>query len=139
MSKPAATTTFNGTGRTRALCAGIAAVVVLDVVWVRAPFLIIVAVPFLVAAWRYRRGGLPATLGLVVAAALYVLIGVAYAVANGFHEPLDEGATGPRDLINPGDFAFVYVGTPLAAWLLVHLVGSLLRRRSIRREAMAAV
>lgn len=91
----------------RALCAALAAIVVFDAAWVQAPGLALFAVPYLVGALRVRRG---TTLGmalLMVFAVLYVVIGVNYIAANGID-------------VNPGDFVFAFVGTPLAvalAWV----------------------
>jgi hypothetical protein len=90
-------------------------VVVFDTIWVRAPFLGLMALPFLIAAWRYREGRLATRMALGLWCALYVLIGVTFALSNGLHAPAE--ANVPQETINPGDFAFVYLGTPIAAWL----------------------
>jgi hypothetical protein len=123
------------TRRTRAIAAAIGAVVVFDVAWVRAPFLLILGVPFLVAAWRYRGKHTVTTVALVVSCLLYVAIGVSYALSNGLHGPAEPGEA--TSVINPGDFAAIYVGTPLAAWLAVTLAAGSVRRRGAVAEAVA--
>jgi hypothetical protein len=105
----------------------IAANVVFDAVWVRAPFLAFIAVPFIVTAWRYREGRLATHVALGLWCALYVLIGVTFALSNGLHAPTEPNTA--QETINPGDFAFVYLGTPIAAWLGVRLAMGSGRRR----------
>lgn len=93
-------------GQVRTLCAALAAIVVFDAAWVRAPGLALFAVPFVVGALRVRRGTTIGMAVLMVFAVLYVVVGVNYAVANGIS-------------VNPGDFVFAYVGTPIAVALAV--------------------
>ncbi|MDQ3757299.1 MAG: hypothetical protein M3394_05585 [Actinomycetota bacterium] len=93
-------------GQVRTLCAALAAIVVFDAAWVQAPGLAMMAVPFLVAALRVRRGTTVGMAVLMVFAVLYAVVGVNYAIANGIS-------------VNPGDFAFAYVGTPVAVALAV--------------------
>src|SRR4051812_3447464 len=68
---------------TRALASAVAVTIIFDALWVRAPFLGILAVPFLVTAWRYREGRTPTRVALGLWCALYVLICVTYALSNG--------------------------------------------------------
>jgi hypothetical protein len=110
--------------KTRALCAVLAAIVVFDAVWVRAPFLAQFALPFAVGAWRYRGGRVGAAV-LILFSALYVIVGVAFAASNGLHAPAEPGEA--TKTISPGDFAFAYIGTPVAAWLAVRFAGHLRR------------
>jgi hypothetical protein len=119
---------------TRRIAAAIAAVVVLDVLWVRAPFLIIAAVPFAVAALAYRAKHVVSGVALIAFCALYALLGISYALNNGLH-PAEPGEA--AELITVGDFAFVYIGTPLAVWLAVHTARTGLRRRNRLEGAMA--
>ena len=98
----------------RTLCAALAAVVVFDAAWVRAPGLALFAVPFLVGAFRVRRGTTIGMAVLMLFAVLYVVVGVNYAVANGIS-------------VNPGDFVFAYVGTPLALVLAWRAASSMKR------------
>lgn len=112
---------------TRRLAAAIAAAVAFDVAWVRAPFLIILAVPFAVIAWRYRGRTIAASIAVFAFSALFVAIGVAFILTNGLHAPAEPHQA--RETINAGDFVFAYIGTPLAAWLGVRAVRSLLQRR----------
>jgi hypothetical protein len=118
------TTDTNGR-RSRQLAAGIAAAVLIDVLWVQAPFLAFLAIPFAIIAWRYR-GGAVGSVAVALVCGLYVTVGVSYMLSNGLHyaEPGE-----PSAWINPGDFVFVYIGTPLAAWLAVRAVGRLVRGR----------
>ena len=90
----------------RTLCAALAAIVVFDAAWVQAPGLALLAVPYLVGAWRVRRGTTIGMAVLMVFAVLYVVIGVNYIAANGID-------------VNPGDFVFAFVGTPIAIALTV--------------------
>ncbi|MDQ1514608.1 MAG: hypothetical protein QOE80_438 [Actinomycetota bacterium] len=115
--------------RTRTLFAVLASIVVFDAAFLHAPFLAALAVPFAVATWRYRQGRAAATIGLALWCAIYVAIGASFAVSNGFHAPLETGSVGPREMINPGDFAFVYLGTPIALWLTIRLGRRLVGRR----------
>jgi hypothetical protein len=121
---------------TRALAAAVAAVVILDVIWVRAPFLGFIALPFVIAAWRYREGRAATHIALGLWCALYVLIGVTFALSNGLQGPAEPNL--PRETINPGDFAFVYLGTPVAAWLGIRLFGGLGRKARLSREVVPA-
>lgn len=89
----------------RVAAAAMVGIVLLDVVDVQAPFLAILAVPFLVAAVSLRRGSLLASIALGLWSALYVVIGVNYAIAHRF----DAGW---------GDLVFTYAGTPVAAALV---------------------
>ena len=116
------------------LSAAIAAVVLFDVAWVRAPFLAFVAIPFAVAAWRYRKGHPVSTVALVLWSLLYVAIGLSFAVHNGLHEHEPGEAV---KWINAGDFAFAYIGTPIAALIAGGLIGRLVRRRD-RTTTVAA-
>lgn len=84
-------------------------IVVLDVIDVRAPFLAVLAVPFLIAAVGLRRGSLPAVIALALWSALHVVLGVSYALAHKF----DAGW---------GDLLFTYAGTPVAAALIALVV-----------------
>ena len=111
---------------TRAIAAAIGAVVVLDVVWVRAPFLLILGLPFIATAWRYRGRHLAANVGLILWCLVYVAVGVSFALSNGLQAPAEPGDV-TRSAINVGDFAAVYIGTPLAGWLGVRAAKSLLR------------
>ena len=114
--------------RARVLATAIAAVVVFDVVMVQAPFLLFVGLPFMVAAWRYRGKHATTTVVLVFFCVLYLAVGIAFIAANGLHAPHEANrASDPG--IGAGDFAFAYIGTPLAAWLGTHLVRTLARRR----------
>lgn len=124
-----------GLARTRLIAAAIGVVVVFDVAWVRAPFLLMLAVPFLVAAWRYRGEHPASKVALVAVCVLYVAAGVAYAINNGLRGPTEPGEA--SKFINPGDFAMVYIGTPLAAWLVVRLIASMRRSRLERTSAVA--
>jgi len=124
--------------QTRTLFALLAAIVAFDAIVVRAPFLALIAVPFAVAAWRYRRPRPAGTLTLLLFCAVYVAIGVVFAASNGLHAPLEPGSTGPRPMINPGDFAFVYLGTPIALWLAVRLLRGLVERRGTSSEVVPA-
>lgn len=101
-------------GEVRILCGALAAIVLVDAASVRAPGLALLAVPFLVGALSYRRGSGVATAVLALFAALYVLLGVAYAAGAGF----DAGW---------GDLLFAYGGTPIAAVIVVLTGGRLLR------------
>jgi hypothetical protein len=106
-----ATTTYT----TRRLAAAIAGVVVFDALWVRAPFLVIMALPFAVVAWRYRGRTTAAEIALFAFCALYAVIGVMFILANGLHAPAEPNEA--REVISAGDFVFAYVGTPLSIWL----------------------
>jgi hypothetical protein len=120
-----------GTLRTRLIAAGVGAVVVFDVIWVRAPFLLTLGIPFVVASLRYRDRHATTRALLVAFCLLYVVLGVSFAASNGLRAPAEPGEVA-RSTINPGDFAFVYIGTPLAAWLGVRLTGQFFgRNRSI--------
>ena len=101
----------------RALSAAIASIVVVDAIVVGAPFLAIVAVPFVVGAVALRHDGGLAEGALAAWSVLYVVVGVNYAVANGFDAPW-------------ADLLFAYVGTPLAAAIVVHFVRSFLSHRA---------
>jgi predicted MFS family arabinose efflux permease len=52
--------------------------------------------------------------------ALWVLLGVTYALSNGLHAPAEAGKA--AETISIGDAIGVYVGAPLAAWLGIRLV-----------------
>lgn len=114
--------TVAGFGVVRGIAAALAAIVVVDAVSVGAPGLALLAVPFAIAAWRFRAGTWWGTTLLGLWSALYVLIGANYAIANG----VDAGW---------GDLLFAYVGTPLALALLVLTVRAGLGSRS-HRHAM---
>lgn len=68
----------------------------------------------------------PASVAVTLVCGLYLAAGVSYMLSNGLHyaEPGE-----PSTWINPGDFVFVYIGTPLAVWLAVRAVGRLVVRR----------
>lgn len=85
----------------RGLCAAIAAIVVVDAIAVGAPGLALLAVPFLIGAAALRRESTVPMVALAVVSALYVVLGVNYAVANGFDAEW-------------GDLLFAYGGTPVA-------------------------
>jgi hypothetical protein len=85
----------------RALCAVLAAVIVIDAISVGAGGLAIVAVPFIAGAVFFRQGRMPATVLLALCGAAFAVIGINYAVGNGF----DAGW---------GDLLFAYLGTPVA-------------------------
>jgi hypothetical protein len=121
---------------TRGLAAAVASAVVFDAVWVRAPFLAVIAVPFVITAWRYREGRLSTRVAFGLWCALYVLIGVTFALSNGLHAPTEPNTT--QETINAGDFVFVYLGTPIAAWLLVRLASRSDRRRQLSGQAVSA-
>jgi hypothetical protein len=103
----------------RGLCAAIAAIVVVDAIAVGAPGLALLAVPFLIAAAALRRESTIPMVALTVLAAVYVLIGVNYAVANGFDAEW-------------GDLLFAYGGTPVAA-----AIGALAVMRLAQRHRVA--
>ena len=85
----------------RWLCAMTGAIVVIDALAVRAPGLALLALPFLVAAAAMRRGSTIPMVGLTAASVLFVVVGVNFALSNGF----DAGW---------GDLLFTYAGTPAA-------------------------
>jgi hypothetical protein len=114
--------------RTRLVAGAIAAFVLFDTIWVRAPFLAFLAVPFAVAAGRFRDEHRITNIALLAWSGFYVALGVMFAVTNGLHAPAEVGQA--REAINPGDFAFAYLGTPAAAWLALRLGRSALRPRS---------
>lgn len=118
------------------IAAAAGAVVVFDVAWVRAPFLLFLGLPFIVTAWRYRNRHATTNIVLTICCLLFVAVGVSFASSNGLHAPAEPGDT-VRSTINPGDFAAVYIGTPLAAWLAVRAGTSLLRGRT-ERSALPA-
>lgn len=117
--------------RSRQLAAAIAAAVLIDVLWVRAPFLGVLAIPFALIAWRYR-GGAAGSVAAALMCGLYIVIGVSYMLSNGLHyaEPGE-----PSAWISPGDFVFVYIGTPLAAWLAARAVRRLVKGRPAHATA----
>jgi hypothetical protein len=112
---------------TRLVAAAIALAVVIDVAWVRAPFLIILAVPFAVIAWRYRDRSVAGNVAVFAASVLYALLGITYIAANGLHAPAEPGRA--AETIGVGDFVFAYIGTPLAIWLGARAGRALLGRR----------
>ena len=67
----------------RLLAGGIALIVVVDALSVQAPGLALVALPFVLTAGLYRRGGRAASSAVALASCLYVVVGVNYALANG--------------------------------------------------------
>lgn len=119
--------TNNPITRDRQLAGAAGAAIVFDAAVVHAPFLVIAAVPFLVAAWRYRGRHTAATLALAVWCALWVLVGVTYALSNGLHAPTEPNQA--TETIGIGDVIGVFVGAPLAAWLGVRLVVGRVRHR----------
>ena len=116
------------TATVRKLAAALAVTALIDVVWVKAPGLAMLAIPPAIAAWRYRRGRTLSTIALALWCVVVTLIGVTFMVSNGLHAPLEPGQT--REWINPGDFVGVYIGTPIAVWLGTVLVLRLVRRRT---------
>ena len=103
----------------RVACAGIAALVILAAVAVKAPGLGIVALPFLVGAIAYRGRRAASTIVLLVFAALLLLINVNFIIANGFDAVWS-------------DLLSVFGGTILAVVLAAALVRHL---SSGRRDA----
>ena len=97
----------------RALCGVLAVVVLVDTLWVRAPGLGLLAVPFVVGAVGMRRGRVVPTVVIALFAALFVFVGANYATANGFNGP-------------GGDLVFAYLGTPVAGVLLIVAIRRLL-------------
>jgi hypothetical protein len=85
----------------RALCGALAVIVIVDAVSVGAPGLALLAVPFVIGAYRFRRGNVLGTLAIGTFALLFAVLGINYAVSNGF----DAGW---------GDLLFAYLGTPIA-------------------------
>ncbi len=100
----------------RGLCAAIAAIVIVDAISVGAPGLALLAVPFLIGAAALRRGSTVPMVALAVLSALYVVLGVNYAVANGFDAEW-------------GDLLFAYGGTPIALAACALAVMRLVQRR----------
>lgn len=115
------------TTRTRAIAAGVAAAIVIDALWVRAPFLAIPAVPFAIGAWRYRAAHTVSSAVFALAGLGWALLALNYAMSNGIHAPAEPDQVG-HPLIEVGDFLGVYVGGALAAWLAVRLIGDVVRR-----------
>lgn len=111
-------TTTMGDWRThvRLLCAGVAAIVLVDAAIVRAPYLTLLAVPFIVAAVGLRKAHLVTLVALFAWSALYVVVGVNFAIANGFDAPA-------------GDLVFTYAGTPMAAAVAVITASRMPRSR----------
>jgi hypothetical protein len=99
----------------RGLAAVVGAIVVVDALAVGAPGLALLALPFLLAAAAIRRESTAPLVALVVVSVLYVVIGVNYAVANGFDAEW-------------GDLLFAYGGTPVAL-----ILGGLAAMRLVRR------
>ena len=125
------TNTTNEIRRSRALAAATAACILFDIIWLRVPFLLFLPAPFAIAAWRYRGTHRVSTYLLLAWCALFIVIGVNYAVTNGFHDPAEPGRA--LKTINPGDFVSVYLGTPTAAWLAVCLARITFRRHPARQ------
>ena len=100
----------------RILCAGVAAIVLIDAASVGAPFLAILAVPFLVAAIGLRKGHLVSLVLVLLWSLLYVALAVNYALGAGFDAP-------------PGDLLFAYVGGVLAAAIAIITASHLPRSR----------
>lgn len=88
----------------RTLAAAVAGIVFVDALSVGAPGLALLGVPFLLAALRFRRATRWGSALVVAWCALYVIVGVNYAIGNGF----DAGW---------GDLLFAYPGTVVAAVL----------------------
>lgn len=126
----------------RALCAAVGSIVIVDALAVQAPGLALLAVPFVIAAVALRQPGRASSAALAVLSALFVAIGVNFAVSNGF----DAGW---------GDLLFAYVGTPLAlaaglvaamrllqlqrsAWALERAVGDVIVSRTARSRRSAS-
>lgn len=84
-------------------------IVIVDAVSVRAPGLALLALPFIVAAVRYRGRRIVSRVLLVAYCALYLAIAVNYAVANGVDAPA-------------GDLLFAYVGGLVVLALAVVVV-----------------
>ncbi|MFP5328313.1 MAG: hypothetical protein ACLGHT_12620 [Acidimicrobiia bacterium] len=93
---------------TRVAAAGIAAVVLIDVAVVRAPFLAILAVPYAIGAVTYRGRRTVSSIIFGLFAILFLVISGNFIVATGF----DAGW---------GDLLFAYGGSVLALVLLVAL------------------
>lgn len=104
----------------RFAAAGVAAVVLIDVAVVRAPFLAMLAVPYVVGAVTYRGKRLVSSIVFALFAILYVVIGANFIAANG----IDAGW---------GDLLFAYFGSLLALVLLVALVRVVSARRRATR------
>jgi hypothetical protein len=90
----------------RVLCGVLAIVVLVDALWVRAPGLALLALPYAIGAVGMRRGRVVPTVVIALFAALYVFVGANFAIASGFDAP-------------GGDLVFAYLGTPVAALLLI--------------------
>ncbi|MEX2293526.1 MAG: hypothetical protein WD691_07020 [Acidimicrobiales bacterium] len=116
----------SGANRTRRIAGAIAVVVVVDALWVQAPFLVVLALPFAMVAWRYRGEHAASGAAVMLLCTAYAAIGVSYALTNGLHGPVETGQL--REVISVGDFVFVYFGTPLAVWLGVRVGTSMVRR-----------
>ncbi len=110
------TTSIDWRTRIRVLSAGVAAIVLIDAASVGAPYLAILAVPFLVAAIGLRKAHLVSLVALFAWSALYVVVAVNYAVANGFDAPA-------------GDLLFAYVGSVMAATIVVTTASKMPRSR----------
>jgi hypothetical protein len=104
----------------RLLCAALAAVVIVDTITVRAPGLGLMAVPFIVAAVFLRRASWPASIALTLWSALYTVVGVNYAVSNGFHAGW-------------GDLLFAYPGTVMAVAIIGLVVRHLVQNAHASR------
>jgi hypothetical protein len=90
----------------------VALIVVIDALSVGAPGLALIAVPFVIAAFRFKHGTVWGSALVALTCALYVLLGASYAIAHGADAPW-------------GDLLFAYVGTPLAASALLLTVREL--------------
>ncbi|MEY2433184.1 MAG: hypothetical protein QOC92_2909 [Acidimicrobiaceae bacterium] len=121
---------------TRTLAATVAAMIIFDTIWVRAPFLAILALPFIITAWRYRDGRTSTRIALGLWCALYVLIAVTYAIGNGMNSPKEPNQA--TETISVGDFVGVYLAGLVAAWLGVQVFSGLRRRDRVAQRMVSA-
>src|SRR4051794_17756818 len=106
---PEMSVTSSPTNITRMIAAAIALFVLIDVLWVGAPFLIMLAVPFALTAWRYRDQHRATNIVVFLFSALFVALGIAFILSNGLHEQEPGEAS---KVITVGDFIFPYSGPP---------------------------
>ena len=99
-----------------ALAGIVGGIVVLDAISVGAPGLALLAVPFAIIAWRFRKATWWGSTLALLFCALFVAIGVNFIIANGFDAPW-------------GDLLFAYVGTPVTLAAGVLIVRHLIARR----------
>lgn len=108
MATTALSATKSATGPIRVVCAVLAGIVLIDAAVVQAPYLAVLALPYLIAALFFTRGRRLPTAVMLAWALLYVAVGANFAIATGF----DAGW---------GDLLFAYPGT-LAAVVLTGLL-----------------